>query len=152
MTEAPRTHRVAVAAYVFRGDQMLLLRRAYPPQTFAPPGGRLEPDEEPAAGLLREIREETNLNVRVLGIASVWYGRIDGIQPPLMCINFVAEAEDGDVVLSSEHTEFRWVTRSQMENGDVETVTATGLGYRPEGILDAFERVTRSRSLARMIP
>jgi ADP-ribose pyrophosphatase YjhB (NUDIX family) len=152
MADVPRTHRVAVAAYVFRSDQMLLLRRAYPPQTFAPPGGRLEPDEAPTTGLQREIREETGLKVRVLGVASVWYGSIDGLQPPLLCVNFVAEADEGEVRLSEEHTEYRWVTRSQIEDGEIDTVTASGLGYRPEGILDAFDRATRSRSLARMLP
>ncbi|MDD5088408.1 MAG: NUDIX domain-containing protein, partial [bacterium] len=53
----PRTHRVAVGAYIFRGDRVLLVKRRNPPLTFAPPGGKLHVDEDPVAGLRREVRE-----------------------------------------------------------------------------------------------
>jgi 8-oxo-dGTP diphosphatase len=152
MRSSPRTHRLAVAAYVFRGDQVLLLRRAHPPRAFAPPGGHLEPDEKPQTGLKREVREETGLEIEILGIANVWYGSIDGEQPPLLCINFIARAGDGRVALSDEHSEFRWVTRREIENGEVGTMTDTGLGYRPEGILDAFDKLADSHRLAPMLP
>ena len=147
MGEPPRTHRVAVAAYVFHDDKMLLLRRAHSPQTFAPPGGRLTPEEDPIAGLHREIREETGLAVRVLGVAHVWYGSVDDVQPPLLCVNFVAESASADVRLSEEHTEFEWVTREQIKRGEVKMQTLAGYGYRLSGLLDGFDRYRMFRVL-----
>lgn len=135
----PRTHHVAVAAYTFCGDRLLLLRRTYPPQTLAPPGGRLAEDEDPSTGLHRELFEETGLKVRVLGVAHVWFGSVDGEQPPLLCVNFIAEADDLKVTLSAEHSEHVWVTQQQIEEDLVETQTAAGHGYRASGIVQAFK-------------
>ena len=114
------------------------MRRAFPPHTLAPPGGRLEVNENPVAGLHREIMEETGLTVRVLGVANVWFGSIDGVQPELLCINFVAEAAEDSVQLSAEHSEFVWAMRQQIESGEIQTLSPEGHGYRPEHTLQAF--------------
>lgn len=36
-------------------------------QAWLPPGGHIEPNEDPLQAVLREVREETGLDVRVLG-------------------------------------------------------------------------------------
>jgi hypothetical protein len=60
-------------AYIVRqtpqhGAQLLVLSFDQPPQPpFRLPGGNLEPDEEPLAGMARELREETGLvNITVI--------------------------------------------------------------------------------------
>ena len=128
-----------MAAYIFHDEKLLLLRRANPPFTLAPPGGRLEGDEDPLVGLHREIHEETGLEAEVLGVAHVWFGSVDGVQPPLLCINYLAQSDKSNVRLSNEHSEYGWVTRLQLERGDVQTLTGDGNGYRPEHILAAFD-------------
>jgi 8-oxo-dGTP pyrophosphatase MutT (NUDIX family) len=91
------------------------------------------------AGLRREIMEETGLEVSVLGIAHVWFGSVDGVQSPLLCINFVAESSIPDVRLSAEHAEFVWVTQQQISSGEILTLNAEGYGYQPKDILNAFK-------------
>jgi 8-oxo-dGTP diphosphatase len=51
--------------YVFRGDEVLLVRRGKEPNKglWSPPGGKLEPGETPLDCAVRELREETGLAV-----------------------------------------------------------------------------------------
>jgi ADP-ribose pyrophosphatase YjhB (NUDIX family) len=136
-----------VAAYVFCEGKLLLLRRANPPHTLAPPGGRLEVNEDPLAGLHREIAEETGLTIQVLGLAHVWFGSVDGAQPPLLCLNFVAGSDRGDVRLSGEHSAFMWVTRERIERGNVVTLDAAGHGYQHRDIVSAFDHFAACQAM-----
>ncbi len=136
----PPTHRVAVGAYVFDGEgRLLLLLRRKEPKVFAPPGGMLEPDEDPKEGILREVAEETGLRIRLLGPAFVWFGEITAGAPPFVGIDFIAEAETKDVRLSPEHAAFVWATPEDVEHGRVPTITPEGEGYDPKAIAEAFE-------------
>ncbi len=146
---AALTHRVAAAAYVFRGDRMLLLRRVSPPQTFAPPGGRLEVGEDPLEGVLREVHEETGLKPNIIGVAQTWFGRIADGAEPLLCINYLAICTHGEPRLSDEHSEFCWATRAQVRSGDVRTQDEHGHGYRAESLLEAFDRYEAWKTIAR---
>ena len=145
----PRTHRIAVGAYIFRDDRVLLVKRCNPPLTFAPPGGRLVVDEEPISGLRREVREETGLEIALLGLAHVWFGSMDGKKPELLCINFTAECEGDDVRLSEEHSDFVWASREDIASGRITTLDEHGFGYQPRDILRAFELVAQQRSAKR---
>lgn len=133
------THRVAVAAYIFRAGKVLLLRRSTAPCTFAPPGGKLEVGEDPLEGLRREVVEETGLEISVVGVAHTWYGRVTSGDDPLLCINFLATSERGDPRLSDEHTEWQWVGRAELADGSFRTQDEHGNGYRAASLLDAFD-------------
>jgi acetyl-CoA carboxylase carboxyl transferase subunit beta len=60
----------AVGAIVWRAADgaVLLVRRANPPLAgrWTLPGGKVEPGETPAEAIVREVREETGLDVTVL--------------------------------------------------------------------------------------
>jgi 8-oxo-dGTP diphosphatase len=112
----PPTHAVAVTGYVLHQGRFLLLKRAHPPFIWAPPGGRLQPHENPEAGVIREVREETGLTVRVLGLVDYWFGELSEYGP-LLSLDFVAEPQQGEVVLSAEHTEALWASLEDLERG-----------------------------------
>ncbi|MDW8098485.1 MAG: NUDIX domain-containing protein [Anaerolineae bacterium] len=59
-----RTRRVVAQAVVLQGDQVLLIKRASP-RVWELPGGSIEKGETPAAAIVREVFEETGVQVRV---------------------------------------------------------------------------------------
>lgn len=112
----PYTHQLAVIAYVIRDDKFLLLKRNNEPKVWGPPGGRLATDENPNEGILREIREETGLDVEVIGTLDVWYGTYNG--SILTSIDYIAKYQAGEISLSDEHSEYRWSTIEDLRNGN----------------------------------
>jgi ADP-ribose pyrophosphatase YjhB (NUDIX family) len=66
-----------VGAVIWRGNKVLLIRRANPPfaGAWSIPGGRQEPGETVKAALLREIGEETGLTVEITSLIDI----VDGI-------------------------------------------------------------------------
>ena len=138
--DIPATHRVAGGAYIFDGSgRMLLLHRRNPPKIYAPPGGRLAPDENPNDGILREVNEESGISIKLFGPTFIWFGRIIADTPPFIGIDYIAEASSTDVVLSDEHDGFVWATKNQITSGEIKTITDDGFGYSIESIIEAFE-------------
>ena len=74
----PSHPQLAVSAAIFRGDKILLVRRARAPAKgyYSFPGGRVEFGETLHAALHREIREETALAIDIIGLAG-WRIRIE---------------------------------------------------------------------------
>jgi len=133
--ERGHTHRLLVSAYLLRGDEFLLLHRATEPLLWTPPGGHLQLDEAPLAGVVREVREETGLEVDVLGPASVWYGDLG--KGPAVSIDFLCRYRSGEVRLSEEHDAICWSTLKQLRQGQPE-LGRHPLSYTVEGFAHAY--------------
>ena len=74
------------------------------------PGGTLEDGEDPKEGVLREVKEETNLEVKNLRLfhytSSVDYGKNE----QFVRLIFTGECASSDIRLNPEdHDEYRWV-------------------------------------------
>src|SRR5437867_1072493 len=71
--EFPRSPVPAVGAIVFRGSQVLLVRRGAPPNQgrWSMPGGAMEVGETVEEAVVRETREETGIDVRALDVVAV---------------------------------------------------------------------------------
>jgi 8-oxo-dGTP pyrophosphatase MutT (NUDIX family) len=115
--QIPSTHPVAVTGYVYRQGRFLLLKRAQPPLIWTPPGGRLAPLEDPKEGVVREVREETGLEVRPVGLIDYWYGEIPS-RGRLLSLDFLTLPQDEEVRLSEEHTDFAWASLADLEKGN----------------------------------
>jgi 8-oxo-dGTP pyrophosphatase MutT (NUDIX family) len=109
----PPPHHAGLTAEVFvlRGDRILtLVRGAGLGEGFSyVPGGIVEPGEDPLDAAVRETKEESGLDVRDARILRVWaYPTADGWET--VHATYVAWSDEGDVVLSHEHTGFEWTT------------------------------------------
>lgn len=110
------THVVAVNAYVYRNGRFLLLKRNTEPKIWGPPGGRLHRNEDPLAGLYREVKEETGLEVEVLAPANTWFGPWKN-EYFVLAIDYLVRIRGGTISLSEEHSDFAWVTLQELQKG-----------------------------------
>lgn len=98
--------RIGVGVVVMDNQgRILLLRHVFHP--FAPwgtPGGWLNRNEDPAAGALRELREETGLTVELKSVVLIKREH----HPPHVGIVFLAYATPQPMQLSGEIMEARW--------------------------------------------
>jgi 8-oxo-dGTP diphosphatase len=102
----------AAKAFIVKDGKLLLIKRrpndAHRPGEWDIPGGRLESGENPYLGLQRETREEVALEIEIKAPLDVHYfTRDDGQQITL--IIFLCQSINGDIKLSEEHTEYKWV-------------------------------------------
>lgn len=109
---------VAMKGVVVRDGKVLLLREAatYGDGTnkgrYHMPGGRIEPGENFEAALRREVREETGLEIDIHEPIYIgeWRPVIRGVPHQIVAMFMVCTSRVGEVVLSTEHDEYRWVT------------------------------------------
>lgn len=105
----------AAVALIERRGRLLLTRRGRPPYagTWDLPGGFLEGDETPEAGLRRELAEELGVRVarsRLVGIATDRYGR--GGFPVLTLVYRVTAT--GALRPGDDVSEARWFPRARL--------------------------------------
>ncbi len=86
---------------------MLLLQR--PTGTWEPPAGRLQPGESFEEGAVRELYEETGILVSPQRIVATWVGEAPSGRR-LASVTYVGRTGGGEVHLSHEHLDHRWVT------------------------------------------
>lgn len=65
---------VGVGAVVFRGEDVLLIRRGKPPfeGQWSIPGGGLKPGERLKDAVRREVREETGVEIEIIALLDVF--------------------------------------------------------------------------------
>ena len=121
------THELAVNAYLIRHGFFLLLKRNKPPLIWGPPGGRLKRQEDPIDGLVREVYEETGQFVNVLEPVTTWFGNFNGRR--LLSLDYLCTTSCSDVKLSSEHSDYRWLTLKELKATGKYHIDETGFRY-----------------------
>jgi ADP-ribose pyrophosphatase YjhB (NUDIX family) len=63
---------VTALAFIAQGDSVLLVRQSYGKRYWSLPGGSVEPGESIDQAALREVKEETGLDVRLTRLVGVY--------------------------------------------------------------------------------
>ena len=105
---------VGLAGLVEKNEKFLVLKRSvdkdFAPRSWEPVTGRLEEEENPKVGILREIGEETKIKAQVVMPVDTWFFCRGGKEFPMVFIAFWCKHVEGEVKLGWEHSEYKWIT------------------------------------------
>ena len=110
---------IGVGAVVFRGDEVLVIKRGKPPFEghWSIPGGKLKPGENVKDAVAREVREETSLEIEILALLDVFdapSGDESGrYAAQMVIIDYVAEWVSGEPVAGDDAREAEFVTMEE---------------------------------------
>ncbi len=142
--EYPQTPLVGVGGVVIHRDRVLLIRRGSEPLKgeWSIPGGLVELGEELTAGVRRELKEETGVDVETLECILV-FDRImrdgDRVKYHYVIADYLCRRIGGRLRPASDVVDARWVRRDDLRQYRL-TEMATKL------IHQAFEMVNNRRA------
>ena len=137
--EYPERPIVGVGAVVWRSDRVLLIRRGKPPRLgqWSLPGGAVETGEPLEEAIIREVREETGLDVIPVQIAVIFERIIrDADNAPeyhYLLVDFLCRQHGGTLCAGDDSNCAKWFHVDELDR-----VSLT------EGTLEVIRRVQRS--------
>lgn len=105
-------HSVSVVGVVIDDQGRALLIQCRDNGHWEAPGGILERDEDIESGLIREVREETGLEVEPIALTGVYKNMPRGVIALVFRCRMVA----GTLTETDEARAFRWVTADEVRN------------------------------------
>jgi len=135
---------LAVSAAVFRDDRVLIVRRARPPAhgLYTLPGGGVELGETLEAAVIREIREETALEIAPVDLVgfrqAIVRDTAGRVERHFVILPFAARWVGGEIALNEELAEAHWLMPAEIAG----LTTTEGLAAI---VAAAAERIARSR-------
>jgi ADP-ribose pyrophosphatase YjhB (NUDIX family) len=110
LTPAPVT-----CVLVERDGALLLVRRRYPPREgrWCLPAGFVEVDESPRESAVREVREETGLDVEITALIDCWASDEDP-RTPVVSFAFAARVIGGSLEPGDDAEEARFFERGSI--------------------------------------
>ncbi len=110
----------ATAAAIVRGSKEILLIKRRDSKNWAMPGGTMELDESLMACVKREVKEEVGLDIEVNDIIGTYsdpstkIAYSDGEVRREFSIVFYATANEGNIKIDDESTDWKWVPLSEV--------------------------------------
>jgi len=114
---------IAVCSVIPKEDRILLLRRVNSDEfaesgSWTLPGGRVKRCEPPDDAILREVKEETGLDVTVVKPFKIWSGTKGAVWR--VSINYLCRFMGGTVKLSKDHDDYVWASLDDLDRMKVE--------------------------------
>ena len=112
---------LAVKGIIRKGDKILVLKRSvaddHKPGAWETVGGGMDDQSSPQEALKREIKEETDLEVEVNEPFNVFTFTKDTGEFKIG-ITFACTYVSGEVNLSGEHSEYKWIKPEEFNKLD----------------------------------
>ena len=105
-------HSVSVAAAIIDDEGRFLAIRRADNSAWEPPGGVLELDESIEAGLIREVEEETGLQVEPTLLTGVY----KNVRRGIVALVFRCRVIGGIPRTTPETLDMQWLTREQLND------------------------------------
>ena len=107
---------VVVKGLILNEGKVLLVKRSNEEEvgggTWELVGGKIEFGEDLKPGLLREIKEEVNLNVTIERILYTTTFLTDPTRQVIL-LTYLCLSQTKTVALSSEHSDYHWATKEE---------------------------------------
>ena len=122
---------LAVSAAIFRDGKVLIVRRARPPANglYTLPGGGVELGETLEEAVIREVKEETALDVEPVALAgyrqAISRDTQGGVERHFVILPFAARWIAGEVALNEELGEALWLEPAEL----IALQTTEGLAF-----------------------
>ena len=135
---------VGVGAVIVHEDRVVLVQRAHEPLKgeWSLPGGAVELGETLADALVREVREETGLDVLVGPIVDVVdriHRTADGlVEYHFTVVDYLCEAVGGELARGSDAGAVRWASAGELG--------ACGLAPETRAVIDKAIEMSRGRA------
>ena len=117
-TRGPMKHIQVVAAIFTNGEKVLAMRRAPHkplPGKWEFPGGKIEPGELPEQALIREIKEELDVEITSLELFDHSATILPGWEVELSCFKVRADRFPEQ---STDHDELIWLEKEKLHSLD----------------------------------
>ena len=109
---------IVTAAAIIRDGKVLIAQRqqgSHMEYKWEFPGGKLEPDETPEECIIREIKEEMDIDIEVIDIYKVVKFKYEEKDILLLCYLCRIIKGDGRAI---ECNDFKWVTKDELPGFD----------------------------------
>ena len=103
--------------FIRDGDRVLLLRRRHPPNQglYNPPGGKIEPHEDPRDACLREVHEETGIRLAGAALRAVVTVLTRATGAQWLLFVFVADRPSGSAdPIATDEGDLSWVPLAEI--------------------------------------
>ena len=125
---------VGVGVVVWRGDEVLLVKRGQAPAagTWSIPGGLQQTGETVAQAAAREVREEAGIEIalgaQIAVVDSIRHDAAGGVLYHYTLVDFVAAWAAGEPVAGDDAAEARWVAHDRLAEYGLWAETARVIG------------------------
>lgn len=124
-------YRVSVEIILMHQDKLLLTKRStdavVAPGVWNVPAGKVKFNEIPAAAAIREVKEETNMDLE--GLKEIHVRTFEGqtASEPIYRLIYtyvvkVTEQQLKNFQLNEEHSKSRWITRKELHSKDFDSL------------------------------
>jgi ADP-ribose pyrophosphatase YjhB (NUDIX family) len=116
----PQRPFLAVSAAIFRDGRVLIVRRARKPalNLYSLPGGAVEVGESLIDAVVREVREETQIDIEPVALAghreAIVRDKEGRVERHFVILSFASRWLQGKPVLNSELDDARWIDQVEL--------------------------------------